>query len=236
MEDLDLARLAEYLHVTPEKVKHMAERGRIPGRKVGGQWKFNQAEIHHWLEDRIGASDMDELDQVQKVVDRVASDIDERPLTELCTVDTVCIPLNSRTRGSVIRSMCDLAANSGLMWDAPMMAEAVKNREQMHPTALDCGVALLHPRRPQTSILAESVLALAVCPASIPFSDRGQLTDVFFLICSYDDASHLRILAKLSRVVGDAEFLSQIRQAKSSAEGWHVLKDAEDRVDEYVSS
>ena len=200
------------------------------GEKVRGQWRFSEAEIHHWLEERIGASDIDELEKVQEVVNRVASDTIERPIAELCTIETTCVPLNARTRGSVIRSMADLAAQSGLMWDAPAMADAVKSREQMHPTALDCGVALLHPRRPQTSILADSVIALAVCSSAIPFSDRGQLTDIFFLICSYDDSSHLRILAQLSRLVSDDEFLIQLRESESSSEAWHLLKDAEARV------
>ena len=47
MEDLDVPKLAEYLHLTPEQVKKMAVRGRLPGRRVGGQWRFSEAEIHH---------------------------------------------------------------------------------------------------------------------------------------------------------------------------------------------
>lgn len=231
MEDLDISRLAEYLHLTPDQVNRMAVRGRLPGRRVGGQWRFSEAEIHHWLEDRIGASDLDELSKVQRVIDRVAQDSVERPLAELCTRETVAVPLNARTRGSVIRSMCDLATRSGLLWDAATMVEAVKAREQMHPTALDCGVALLHPRRPQTSILADSVIAMAVCPSPIPFSDRGQLTDVFFLICSYDDSSHLRILAKISRLIAEGELLSGLRACSSDAEAWECLNEAEESLD-----
>jgi futalosine hydrolase len=44
-----------------------------------------------------------------------------------------------------------------------VMAEAVAAREDLHPTALENGVALLHPRRPQTSILAEP-LVLSAAP------------------------------------------------------------------------
>jgi PTS system nitrogen regulatory IIA component len=165
-------------------------------------------------------------------LDRAAPDAVDRPIHELCTADTIEVPLNARTRGSVIRSMCQLATRSGLMWDAAAMAEAVKSREQMHPTALDCGVALLHPRRPQTSILADSVVALAVCPTPIPFSDSGQLTDVFFLICSYDDATHLRILAKISRMISDTENLDRLRQCHSPAEAWDWLKETEDSIDD----
>ena len=227
MEDLDVARLAEYLHLTPDQITKMAVRGKVPGRRVGGIWRFNEAEIHHWLEDRIGVSDTAELQKVQQVLDRVAGDVTDRPIHELCTVETIQVPLNARTRGSVIRSMCDLATKSGLMWDAPTMTEAVLAREQMHPTALDCGVALLHPRRPQTSILADSVIAMSVCSSAIPFSDSGHLTDVFFLICSYDDASHLRILATLSRLISDSDLLENLRQSDSPADAWHALKDSE---------
>lgn len=228
MEEFDLAQLAQYLHITPSKVEKMAVRGRIPGRKVGGQWRFNEAEIHHWLEQQIGASDdSEELQRVQRVVDRITDETHDRELHELCTIDTIEIPLRARTRGSVIREMCDLVAKSGLMWDAPAMAEAVRNREDMHPTALDCGVALLHPRRPQTSILADTVVGLAISQAPLPFSDSGHMTDVFFLICSYDDASHLRTLAKISRLIALDGFLERLRACGDPAEAWHCLKDAD---------
>jgi len=150
-----------------------------------------------------------------------------RAIHDLCTVDTIEIPLQARTRGSVIRKMCDLAARSGLMWDAPAMAEAVQSREQMHPTALDCGVALLHPRRPQNSILADTVIALGVSQAPIPFSDAGHVVDVFFLICSYDDASHLRTLARLSRLISIESFLDRLRSSETPGEAWHCLQEAE---------
>lgn len=234
MEDLDISQLANYLHVTPEQIKKMVDRGTLPGRKVGGQWRFNEAEIHHWLEERIGLSDAQELDEVRAVLHR-QSDAQPRPLTELCTVDTIAIPLSARTRGSVIRNMAALASQTGMLWDAPAMAEAVAEREKLHPTALDNGVALLHPRRPQNSILADSVLALGICQAGLPFADRGQLTDIFFLICSYDDTSHLRILAKLSRLVANEDVLAGLRASDSPGDAWAILNEAETAIDENQS-
>jgi PTS system nitrogen regulatory IIA component len=228
MEDLDLAQIAQYLHITPSQAEKMVSRGRLPARKVAGQWRFNEAEIHHWLEEQIGASDdSDELDRFQRVVDRMTDETNNRVIHDLCSVDTIEIPLQARTRGSVIRKMCELAARSGLMWDAAAMTEAVQSREQMHPTALDCGVALLHPRRPQTSILADTVIALGVSPTPIPFSDAGHMVDVFFLICSYDDSSHLRTLARLSRLISIESFLDRLRSCEGPSEAWHCLEEAE---------
>ena len=69
-DDFDVASLAAYLHLSPQQVSRLADRGKLPGRKIGGQWKFAPADIHHWLEDRIGLSDEEELVQVEGVLER----------------------------------------------------------------------------------------------------------------------------------------------------------------------
>jgi PTS system nitrogen regulatory IIA component len=109
--------------------------------------------------------------------------------------------------------MIDLAANTDWLWDPSRMAEAVRSREEMHPTALENGVALLHPRRPLSNILGQAFLALGITPSGIPFGGGMPLTDVFFLICSVEDGGHLRVLARLSRLLTVAGFLSALRSA-----------------------
>jgi len=125
-----------------------------------------------------------------------------------------------------------LAANTGHLWDSAEMAEAVQARENLHPTALDNGVALLHPRRPLGQILAQPFLALGRTTGGIPFgSERGQLTDVFFLICSADDSQHLRTLARLSRLISSEGFLDALRTAESSTEALSVVRKFEREID-----
>ena len=138
------------------------------------------------------------------------------------------VPLHAKTRGSVIREMCDLAALSGYLWDSSVMAEAVQAREDLHPTALENGVALLHPRRPQTSILGESIVALGITTHPINFGNRsGRATDIFFLICSLDDRIHLQILAKLSRLVHEDDLMDKMRHASSAQEVREMILEAE---------
>jgi PTS system nitrogen regulatory IIA component len=108
------------------------------------------------------------------------------------------------------------------------MSEAVAERESLHPTALENGVALLHPRRPQASILAEPLVALGISTQPIPFGNTtGHLTDVFFLICSTDDRVNLRILARLARLVTDDVFLTMLRSASSANEAIDIVRAAE---------
>lgn len=227
MEEFDVAGLAAYLHITPDQVRKLVKQERLPSRRVGGELRFPEAEVHHWLEDRIGVSDEGQLLKVEAALERAAPAHPTWSIAEFCSVERIAIPLNSRTRGSAIRDMAKLATAGGLMWDAPAMAAAVLAREDLHPTALDNGVAMLHPRRPQTSILADSVIALGIAPQPLPFAGGGQLTDIFFLICSFDDASHLRILARLSRMIAVAGWLEQLRATESAVEAHQLLAEAE---------
>lgn len=213
-EDFDVDSLAAYLHMMPAQITRLAERGKIPARRVGGDWRFSQAEVHHWLEKRIGLSDADELVAMEGVLKRSEGPAGEQAfsLADLIPPQAIATPLEAKTRARVVSAMCELAAGTGLLWDPVKMAEAVEAREQMHPTALDNGAALLHPRRPMASILAEAIVAVGITPSGIPFGGRG-LTDVFFLICSTSDHEHLRILARLSRLIAEPDFLDELRAA-----------------------
>lgn len=224
--DYTLETLAQYLRLSPQQVLKLAEREQVPGRKVGGQWRFSAAEVHHWMERRMGNLEEQELADVEGVLQKLAPVNQQGPVTigALLPMNAIAVPLPSRTRNSVIEGMVRLAAATGFLWDPPRMVEAIRAREDLHPTALDNGCALLHPRRPLSDILGESFLALGITPGGIPFGGAGgKLTDIFFLICSQDDATHLRVLARLSRLIADPAWLASLRFASDAAEAHDLI-------------
>lgn len=232
-EDFEIDSLAAFLHLTPQQVARMADRGKIPGRKVSGQWKFSRAEIHHWFENRIGASGEIELVEVEQTLER------QRPtgetyaeIGEMLHVTAVNPLLNARSGRAVISSMCELAAQTGQLWDPEKMAEAVKAREELHPTALENGVALLHPRRPMPQILGEPLIALGKTGGGIPFGGGGGgLTDIFFLIASVSDRQHLSTLARLSRMLADPGFITELRDSDSAGDLVRIVQRREQEID-----
>lgn len=229
-DDFDIPRLGEYLHLEPSQVLRLAERGRLPGRKVSGAWRFSPAEIHHWLEQRMGLSTDEELAHMEGALRRAAIEEEHRELSiaSLLPVEAIAPALDARTRSSVITSMAQLAAGTGWLWDAARMADAVRTREDLFPTALDNGVALLHPRRPLAAILGQPLLALGRTAGGIPFGGpRGTLTDLFFLVCSIDDRGHLHTLARLSRLLADPELLPALRSADDAAAMHEAIATAE---------
>ena len=48
---LTIRDVAEYLKVTEKTVYGLAQKGRLPGFKVGGQWRFKREDIDQWIED-----------------------------------------------------------------------------------------------------------------------------------------------------------------------------------------
>jgi PTS system nitrogen regulatory IIA component len=91
---------------------------------------------------------------------------------------------------------------------------------------LENGVALLHPRRPMPKILGQPFLALGCTQSGIPFGD-GPLTDVFFLILSMEDRGHLRVLARLSRILASPGFLNALHQADNPHEAHQTIVETE---------
>jgi PTS system nitrogen regulatory IIA component len=230
-EDFDIDGLAKYLHFTPQQIEKLANRGRLPGRKIAGRWRFARAEVHRWMEERIGLLEGDELADVEGKLRQSAGSTEEHPevtLADLLRPATIAHPLSARTRGSVIAAMADLGVEAGLLWDPRRLIEAIRAREEMQSTAVGKGVALMHPRRPMPGILAEGYVALGITVQGIPFGGGRQLTDVFFLICSVDDRSHLRTLARISRLIADEALLSSLRQAAGAEEVHDLLIAAEE--------
>ena len=222
--------MARHLRMDRATVARLAERGKLPGRRVGGQWRFSHADIHLWWEERIRGGSGDELASYEAVLgdNPAAASEPLRSIAEILPPEGVRVPLAARTRNSVLTSLVELAADTGLLWDPDKMEEAVRAREATDSTALDNGVALLHPPRPIPGILAQPLLVLARTHQGLPFGHpRGCLTDIFFLICSVDERSHLWVLARLARLINDPAVLQGLRSAEDGAEARQLLLEAE---------
>ncbi len=225
--DFDTASLAAYLHITPQQVEKLAKRDKVPYRRVNGKLLFPRAEIHHWMEDRMGLLDDEELMAVEERLERHDHEDQDVSVSAWLSPELIAVPLAARTRTSVIARMSQLATATGLLWDADKMASAVTAREDLQSTAMDNGIALLHPRRPLPSILGDNLLALGITGQGIPFGGSHTLTDIFFLVGSVDDRAHLRILARIARLVATDSVLDDIRAAPDAAKVYDIICTAE---------
>src|SRR2546428_424989 len=76
--------------------------------------------------------------------------------------------------------------------------------------------------------LGDSVLAYGRTSTGIPFgATHGHLTDIFFLVCCRDERTHLRVLARLARLLLRPGFVDGLRDAETPGETWQMVAEAE---------
>jgi len=225
---MNVDQLASYLQRDAREVQKWASRGYLPTHKVSGEYRFHPAEINHWLETQMHAYTEEELTNLEQgAAGRGGSD--QQPLlTTMLSEATIAVPLPSSTKASVLRELVKVAEQSWQVYDADAVLEAIRQREELGTTALESGVAIPHPRRPLPNALGESVIAFGRTSAPIPFgAPRGGLTDLFFLVCCRDDRTHLRVLARLSRLLLRPGFADELRAADSATAVYQVIEAAE---------
>lgn len=224
-EVMTLDEVARFLERDAREVLRLASRGYLPGRKVGGQWRFSRQEITQWVEKQMHAYTETEL---KKLEGEPTADEPEHLIGNLLRKASIAVPLPARTRDSVLRELIRLAEHTGLIYDPDAILSALRQREEMGSTALASGVALPHPHRPLPYALGDSVVAFGRTFAPIPFGGPGgQLSDLFFLICCQDARSHLRTLARISRILLRPGLVEALREAHDAESTFQLLQQAE---------
>lgn len=219
-----LEELAKFLNRSTKEVQKLAEKDILKGRKVQGKWNFALPDVVLWMENEMTRLKEEETAQLEEVVSSDDEIVDEVSLDSLLDVGAIDLQFAAKTKASVLREMAKLAENAGKLWDAEQMAEALREREEMASTALDVGAAILHPRRPRPDLLAEDFLALGVARRGVPFGGGfDNLTDVFFLLCCQTDASYLRALGRLARVMRQPGFLDSLRECSDPIEAKNLI-------------
>lgn len=226
-ETMDIEQLASYLQRDARDLHKLANRGQLPGRKVGGEWRFARVEINHWLEGQLHDYDDEQLTALESsgsAPARAGEPVISVLLSEAC----MSVPLTGKSKKSVLRELVQLAEQSWQVYDPQAILAAIEQREEMASTAMSNGAAIPHLHRPLANALGDSVIAYGRSYAGIPFgAEHGNLTEVFFLVLSHDDQTHMRILARLARLLLRPGFLDDLRAAETPADTWQIIDAAE---------
>jgi PTS system nitrogen regulatory IIA component len=235
-ETLDLLELAHYLQRDARDLAKLASQGRIPARRVSGDWRFSRAEVNDWLEQEMPSLTDVELVHVECGVQggKSVQHYESRPLlSNFLHEDTTAIPLSARTGPGVLSELVSVANGTWQIYDPERVLEAVRVREEAASTVLPCGVALPHPRRCLSDCLGESILAVGRSTTPVPFSVGGKsggVADLFFLLLCKDERTHLQTLARLTRILQRDDCLASLRAAHTAGQLISALVDAEAEV------
>jgi PTS system nitrogen regulatory IIA component len=226
---MGLEELAVYLQRDAREVRKMVSRGYLPGHRVSGEWRFNKTEINQWIESQLHAYTEQELTALEATGSASSTAVAEQFLiSAMLSEATMAVPLKSSTKSSVMKQLVQLAEESWQVYDPEAILTAIRQREELGNTALPSGVAIPHPHRPLPNALGDHVLAFGRTVNGIPFGgEHGGLTDLFFLVCCRDHQTHLRVLARLSRIFLRPNFLQDLRVAETSKDAMTLITETE---------
>jgi len=225
-----LEELARQLGRDRREIEKLVQRGRVPGRKIAGEWQFHPTEITHWLEQEMREYTDREL-AVLEQTHRSAEFTDPHPIAALLTPETVMVPLEARTKRSVLESLVEVAGRTWHVWQPAVLLSAVQDRESVLSTAFENGVAIPHPRNPLPEALGQSVIAYGRLMSGIHFgAPRHVMTDLFFLVACRDSRTHLHVLARLGRLLQTPGFVDDLRAIDNSSEAYDFLCQADRQI------
>ncbi len=222
-----LEELSRQLGRDRREIEKLVHRGRIPGRKIGGDWQFHPTEITHWLEQEMREYTDRELALVEQT-HRSGEVNEDSPVASLLSLETTQVPLEARTKRSVLETLVEVAGRTWQIWQPAAILAALQEREAVLSTAFDNGVSIPHPRNPLPDAIGQSVIAFGKTSSGIPFgAPNRELTDLFFLILCRDSRTHLQVLARLGRLMQQPGFLDKLRAAEDSVTAYQTIVDAD---------
>ena len=143
------------------------------------------------------------------------------------------IELNGKVTGKkeTLDAMVDLMAKSGKINDVEVYRKGVYAREEESTTGIGEGIAIPHCKSDSVS---RPGLAAMVVPEGVDFDSLdGEKVNLIFLIAAPNTKEnvHLDVLSKLSVLLMDEDFTTNLRNAKTVDEFLHVIDAAEAEKD-----
>ncbi|MBW7995999.1 MAG: PTS sugar transporter subunit IIA [Candidatus Glassbacteria bacterium] len=135
----------------------------------------------------------------------------------------IAAELDETDKEKVLRRMVDMLAESGFTEDPAKLLHSLLEREKIMTTGIGHGIAV--PHTVCEDVKAQTI-ALAHIPQGADFDslDREPVFFVFLLVGPPSaSATHLKTLARISRLVQHTDFVNAIKQANAVDDILNIL-------------
>ena len=149
---------------------------------------------------------------------------------EILDPSCVFLDLPAGDKSAVLRAMTDRLERLGQIHDSAAIHQLLMEREGLMTTGVRRGFAFPHAFNAN---IESSFLSLGAVADGVDFQslDGEPVYFVFLLLGPPNNqAMHLRILARVSRLTGQSDMLQELRAARTLEEFLEVMRDSEQRL------
>jgi len=151
-------------------------------------------------------------------------------LTEILKRDFILEELEARNQHEVLDELVRVFAMGGVRFDPEAMLQVLLERERLGSTGIGEGIAIPHGK---LQGLDEILLSFGRSSEGIDFDAMdGKPVHLFFLLMAPENSAglHLKILAKISRMLKDPALRNNLLQAKSKEKIWRIIEEQEQKI------
>ncbi|MBN2161560.1 MAG: PTS sugar transporter subunit IIA [Pontiellaceae bacterium] len=191
-EIMTIEEVAAYLRVSERTVYDWAQKGDLPGGKLGTTWRFKREDVENWVNSRISNKTAPAIASVKKGGN------------SLLTSDRIVI-VEETDKKTILTNLVDLLATSPLVHKRDELLNGIFAREELMSTGIGFGVGVPHVR-----IDSVSDLVMAVAVSKRPISGYSSLDNKpVHIVCmlaarSDQHAKYIRTLSAVSSRLKDA--------------------------------
>lgn len=144
--------------------------------------------------------------------------------SDLLTPARISTTLRVPSKDAAIEALGELLIQESELADSSTVVQVLRDREGLASTGVGDEVAIPHGRLPS---LTQIVAAIAIAPDGVDFDsiDRRPVR-IFVAVLAPDRApgDHLRVLARVSRLLRDARVRAELIAARDPVEVLDILK------------
>lgn len=151
-------------------------------------------------------------------------------ITNILRVESIIPELKSQDKNGVIKELADAVVRSEPSLSPDRLYEVLLEREKLGSTGIGSGVAIPHGKLPN---LERIVAAFGRSRPGVDFdSQDGEPAHLFFVLVAPENTAglHLKALAKLSRLLKDAQFRQKLMEVPDAAALFRAIEIEDDKA------
>lgn len=144
-------------------------------------------------------------------------------LDQILKTDFINDNLQADSKEKVLDELAETITKSGLKIDKAKIIDVLKQREKLGSTGIGDGVAIPHGK---IATLENIVFSFGRSMAGVSFDSMdGKPVHLFFLLLAPENSSgqHLKVLAKISKMLKLADFRKKLMGAKTRNDLYKII-------------
>jgi len=150
-------------------------------------------------------------------------------LSDYLSSDHVFWDITASDKPALLRMLANEISRSEPGIDSDILLDLLQQRESVQSTGIGDGLALPHAMVPGAT--GTDLFVFRIRPELEYDALDGAPVDLVFLLISPSDGlrEHVRLLARLARIVGQPDLLDRLRVAARAEDAYRVLVDEDSR-------